>query len=214
MNKRVLSSTFLWLFIGLLITFVTAYLVSTNQDMVLNIFTGWTYYLLIIAEVGIAIFLSVRIWKLKGVTATCLYIFYTFLTGLTLSSIFLVYKLSSLIFIFLVAAVLFGIFGLIGKFTKIDLSKLGVFLVMGLIGVILINIINIFVMNHTLNIISCVIALIVFLGYTAYDIQRIKRMADTNLPERNIAIIGAFSLFLDYINIVVHLLNLIGDSRR
>lgn len=214
MNKRVMSSTFMWLFIGLLITFTTGYLVSTNANMVMNIFSGLAYYLLIIAEIGIAIFLSMRIWKLKGITATCLYIFYTFLTGLTLSSIFLVYKMSSLIFIFLVAAVLFLIFGLIGKFTKIDLSKIGTILIMGLIAIILINIINSFVMNNTLNIISCVIGLLIFFGYTAYDIQKIKRMADTNLPERNIAIIGAFSLFLDYVNILVQLLRLFGDSRR
>ena len=214
MNKRVMSSTFIWLFVGLLITFVTGYLVSTNANMVMNIFSGWAYYLLIIAEVGIALFLSMRIWKLKGITATCLYIFYTFLTGLTLSSIFLVYKMSSIIFIFLVAAVLFLIFGLIGKFTKIDLSKIGTILLMGLIAIILLNIINSFVMNNTLNIISCVIGLLVFFGYTAYDIQKIKRMADTSLPERNIAIIGAFSLFLDYVNILVQLLRLFGDSRR
>jgi FtsH-binding integral membrane protein len=212
MNKRVLSNTFIWLFIGLLITFTTAYLVSNNAQMVLNIFSGWPYYLLIILELGIAVFLSVRIWKLNGITATCLYIFYTFLTGLTLSSIFLVYKLSSLIFIFLVAAVLFLIFGLIGKFTKIDLSKISTFLVMGLIGVILINIINMFLMNNTLNIISCIIGLVVFFGYTAYDIQKIKQIS-YGLEEDNAAIFGAFELYIDFINLFLRLLQFFGKER-
>ena len=214
MNKKIISNVFLWMFVGLLITFGTAFLVSNNYNMVRNIFSGWVYYVLIFLELGLAMFLSIRVWKMSGATATCVYLFYTFLTGLTMSSIFIRYELMSIIFVFLVASILFLIFALIGKFTKIDLSKFSVFLFMAVIGVILLNVINMFLLNSTLNLISCIFGLIVFLAYVAFDIQRIKRYSSYNLPERNLAIISALSIYIDFINIFMDLLNLSGRSRR
>ena len=213
MNK-VMSKVFLWLFIGLLITFGTGFIVSQNTTMVINIFSGVTRYILIIAELGIAIILGSRIFKMKQSTATCLFILYAFLTGLTLSVIFLIYKLSSLIFIILVASCLFGAFALIGKIIKVDLSKISIFLIMGLIGAIILGIINMFLGSPILTTIGSILGLIVFLGYTCFDIQRINHMIDTDMPEGKIAILGAFSLYIDYINILMDLLNLFGDRRN
>lgn len=211
MNRKILPKVFGWMFLGLLVTFFTAYFVSMNPVMLKNIFGNNFYWILIILEIIIAIVLSTRIYKMKGSTATCLYLGYTFLTGLTFSSIFILYEMTSIVFIFLVAAILFGIFALIGKFTKLDLSKISTFLMMGLVSVIILCVINMFIGSSTINFVSSIISILVFLGYTAYDIQMIMRNDYYGVDERNLAIIGAFSLYLDYINIFMDLLNIFGD---
>ena len=212
MKKKILPQVFGWMFLGLLITFISAYVVSINTNMLINIYSGGFYWVFVIAELILAGVLSIRIGKMKGITATCLYLFYTFLTGLTLSLIFVAYEMSSIIIVFLVTALLFGIFALIGKFTKIDLSKFGTYLFMGLIGILILYLINIFIANDTINIIGCILGIIIFLGYVAFDIQRILKSEGT-LENRNLAIIGAFSLYLDFINIFIDLLNLFGNSK-
>ena len=212
MKKEILPQVFGWMFLGLLITFISAYIVSINTNMLIKIYSGGFYWVFVIAELILAGVLSIRIGKMKGITATCLYLFYTFLTGLTLSLIFVAYEMSSIIIVFLVTALLFGIFALIGKFTKIDLSKLGTYLFMGLIGILILYLINIFIANDTINIIGCILGIIIFLGYVAFDIQRILKSEGT-LENRNLAIIGAFSLYLDFINIFIDLLNLFGNSK-
>lgn len=212
MKKKILPQVFGWMFLGLLITFISAYIVSINTNMLIKIYSGGFYWVFVIAELILAGVLSIRIGKMKGITATCLYLFYTFLTGLTLSLIFVAYEMSSIIIVFLVTALLFGIFALIGKFTKIDLSKFGTYLFMGLIGILILYLINIFIANGTINIIGCILGIIIFLGYVAFDIQRILKSEGT-LENRNLAIIGAFSLYLDFINIFIDLLNLFGNSK-
>ncbi len=212
LRKKILPQVFGWMFLGLLITFVSAYVVSINTNMLINIYSGGFYWIFVIVELILAGVLSIRIGKMKGITATCLYLFYTFLTGLTLSLIFVAYEMASIIVVFLVTALLFGIFALIGKFTKIDLSKFGIYLFMGLVGILILYLINIFIANDTIDMIGCILGIIIFLGYVAYDIQRILRSEGT-LENRNLAIIGAFSLYLDFINIFIDLLNLFGNSK-
>ena len=212
LRKKILPQVFGWMFLGLLITFVSAYVVSINTNMLINIYSGGFYWIFVIVELVLAGVLSIRIGKMKGITATCLYLFYTFLTGLTLSLIFVAYEMASIIVVFLVTALLFGIFALIGKFTKIDLSKFGIYLFMGLVGILILYLINIFIANDTIDMIGCILGIIIFLGYVAYDIQRILRSEGT-LENRNLAIIGAFSLYLDFINIFIDLLNLFGNSK-
>lgn len=212
MKKKILPQVFGWMFLGLLITFISAYIVSINTNMLIKIYSGGFYWVFVIAELILAGVLSIRIGKMKGITATCLYLFYTFLTGLTLSLIFVAYEMSSIIIVFLVTALLFGIFALIGKFTKIDLSKFGTYLFMGLIGILILYLINIFIANETIDMIGCILGIIIFLGYVAFDIQRILKSEGT-LENRNLAIIGAFSLYLDFINIFIDLLNLFGNSK-
>ena len=212
LKKKILPQVFGWMFLGLLITFVSAYVVSINTNLLINIYSGGFYWIFVIVELILAGVLSIRIGKMKGITATCLYLFYTFLTGLTLSLIFVAYEMASIIVVFLVTALLFGIFALIGKFTKIDLSKFGIYLFMGLVGILILYLINIFIANDTIDMIGCILGIIIFLGYVAYDIQRILRSEGT-LENRNLAIIGAFSLYLDFINIFIDLLNLFGSSK-
>lgn len=210
---KIYSKMFTWMFLGLLVTFITGIYTSTNINILNTIFNGPGLFILIVAELVTVIFLSSRIRKMSPTTARITFILYSFLTGLTFSSIFVIYEIESIVFVFLIAAVLFGIFALIGRFTKIDLSKLGTFLVMMLVGIILCAVVNIFLGNETFDIIITSISLVVFLGFTAYDIQKIKRLEGV-IPVDNLAILGALEIYLDFINIFLDLLRLFGNRRN
>lgn len=210
MQNKIYPKTFMYLFIGLLITFLTGYYVQTNQDMLEFIFTGGTYIFLVILELGVAIFLSARITKMSPVTAKTCYLLYSFLSGLSFSSVFVIYKLESILMVFLVAAALFLIFALIGYFTKLDLTKIGTYLLMILLGVVICSVINVFVGNETFDIVVTCISIVVFLGYIAYDIQQVKRL-EGMIDDENLAVISAFQLYLDFINIIYDLLRLFGN---
>ena len=212
MNK-LMSKTFLWMFIGLMVTFITGYVVSVNENMITSVFDSPLFYLLIILEFGLVIFFSARIHKMKPTTAKICFLIYSFVSGLTFSSIFLGFKMSSIMFVFLITALVFGIFGAIGYFTKINLNKLGTILFMGLIAIIISIIINMFLNNTMFDLIVSIVAIIIFFGYIAYDIQNIKRAYESGIDSDNIAILGAFELYLDFINIFIHLLQIIGDAK-
>lgn len=213
MEKSIFSKIYMWVFVGLLITFASGFYLSTSETMLSLIFGGSGYWLIFIAQIAIAIILPVRLLKMEKTTAIILYLLYTFLTGLTFTSIFLMFDIASIIFVFLVSALVFLIFALIGRFTKIDITKIGSFLLMGLIGIIILELINIFIMSSGLDMFLCIIGLILFLGYTAYDIQKIKQMNEYGMDKDKLAIIGAFDLYLDFINIFLRLLQLFGKSR-
>ncbi len=212
MNNKIYSKVFMWMFIGLLVTFITGIYTSTNVDALEVIFNKSGYWILLIVELGLAIFLSARIHKMSPTTARICYLLYTFFTGLTFSSIFIVYKIESIMLVFLVTAILFLIFAIIGKTTKVDLTKISTILLMALLGVIVCTIINIFLQNSTFDMILSGISVLIFLGFIAYDIQKIKRL-DGWVNEENLAVIGAFELYLDFINIFLDLLNLFGNSK-
>ncbi len=211
MKKSIYPKIFLWLFLGLVITFFTGLYVVTNQSARSMIFEGNLYWIAILVELGLAIFLSVRIHKMKASTATICYISYSVFSGFSFSSLFIVYKLESILLAFLGAAILFLIFALIGFYTKLDLSKIGSYLFMILLGVIICSIINLFLGNELFDTVISCISITVFLGYIAYDIQTIQRI-EGEVPEDNLAIYGAFQLYLDFINIIYDLLNLFGKS--
>ena len=211
-SNKVFSKVFMWMFIGLAITFGIGYYVSVNPNMLFNVF-GSYYFVLAIAEIVVVIWLSARIRKMKPMTAKILFCLYSFLTGLTFSSIFVVYEISSIIYVFGITSLLFLIFALIGYFTKIDLTKIGVFLFMALLGVIICSIINIFVGSESFDLGITIVCLIVFIIYIAYDMQVIKRNLYLIPEEDNLAIYGALQLYLDFINIFLRLLQFFGKNR-
>ena len=211
-NNQIFTKVFMWMFVGLLITFGVGYYVSLNANMLYNVFSKY-YLFLAIIEIGVAVFLSVRIRKLNPMTAKILYLVYTFLTGLTFSSIFVVYKVTSIVFVFGISAAIFGLFAFLGYVTKMDLSKLGIYLMMALIGIILCSIINIFVKSEAFNFGLVVAGLLIFIAYIAYDIQVIKKNLYNISEEDNLAIFGAFQLYLDFINVFIRLLQLFGDRK-
>ncbi len=209
-----MSKSFIWMFIGLLVTFLTGFAVSHNETMIINIFRNSTYWVLCVVELILVIFLSAKVRTMGKNTARIFFILYSFVSGLTFSSIFIAYKLTSILFVFLLAAVIFLIFGLIGYYTKLDLTKWGTYLMMALIAVIICFIVNIFTANETFDFVLSVICILIFIGFTAYDVQKIKALAEEeDIPEDNLSIISALNLYLDYINIFLHLLSIIGNSK-
>lgn len=212
MKNNIYSNMFMWLFLGLLVTFGTGIYTATNEAALNAIFGKNICWILILIELGVAIYLSARITKMEPTTAKVLYLLYTFISGLTFSSIFIVYKLTSILLVFGVTSMLFFIFALIGRYSKLDLTKIGTYLLMILIGVVLCSVINIFIGNTTLDIVLCIISIVVFLGFIAYDIQKVKRL-EGMINDENLAILGAFELYLDFINVFIDLLRLFGNSR-
>ena len=209
-NNKAFGKVFMWMFIGLLITFLTGYVVSSNDNMLYNIFSGGTYFILIIIELVLVVYLSARIHKMQVTTARIVFILYSFVSGLTFGSIFIVFKMSSIMLIFLITAILFVIFALIGRFTKLDLTKAGTILLMMLLGIVICTFVNVFLKNDTLDLFVSYISIIVFLGFTAYDMQKIKMLSYEFDDEDKIAIIGALELYLDFINIFIDLLRIFG----
>lgn len=199
------------MFLGLLVTFATGYAVSSNPVMIENVFGGM-FYIFIILELVLVLVLSARVMKMSPVGAKMCFLLYSFVSGLTFSSIFIVYNLTSITSVFLISALVFGIMALIGYTTKVDLTKVGFYLMMALIGAIIVMIVNIFLNNPMVDTFISIVCLIVFIGITAYDVQKIKVLESSGLPEDNLAIYGALDLYLDFINIFLHLLQFFGKS--
>ena len=211
--NKIFSKVFLWMFIGLAITFGIAYYVSTNDNMVYNLFSGKKYWIFWIIEFVVVIVLSARIHKLNPLTAKVLFLLYSGLTGLTLSSVFILYDIMSIVYTFAITSGLFLGFGLIGYFTKLDLTKFGIYLMMALFGIIIASIINIFIGSEVFDLGICVIGIIIFLAYVAYDIQIIKRNMYGIENEDNLVIYSALQLYIDFINLFIRLLQLFGKSK-
>ncbi len=213
MTSKILPKVFGWMFIGLLVTFFTGYYVSLHPETMFNLFGSYAFLIVIIIEFAIVIFLSARITKMKPATAIVSFIIYSAVSGLTFSTIFVTYDLGSIMYVFLLTAGIFAVFAFLGAVTKVDLSKLGVYLFIGLIAIIICGLINLFMNNSTFDLIVSCIAIAIFVGYTAYDVQQILKMQQFNvIPEDNLAIYGALELYLDFINLFLRLLQLFGRS--
>lgn len=213
-NSKIFSKVYMWMFIGLALTFLTGSIISNNASLVLDIFKGMNYLIIALIEIGLVIFLSARITKMKPLTAKIVFILYSILTGVTFSGIFLAYKIESITVIFLITSLIMLLLSLVGYFTKIDLTKIGNLLFIGLIGVIITSIVNIFIGSETIVLVTCIISIIIFIGFIAYDVQNIKKMYQLKIMEEdNLAIYGALQLYLDFINIFIDLLRLFGNAR-
>ena len=213
MSSRIMSKVYLWMSVGLAITFITGSIVANNPSALFAIFSNYTPIILAIIEIGLVIFLSARITKMNSTTAKIVFIIYSIVTGLTFSSIFLLYNISSIMAIFLVTALIMFIFSFLGSVINIDLTKISTYLFMALIGIIIISIINIFVGSTGLEMFASIVALIVFIIYIAFDVQNVKQLAESDyMNEENLAIYGALQLYLDFINIFLYLLKLFGKD--
>ncbi len=217
-NSFILS-VYNWMAIGLALTGVTSYLVASSPAM-LNLIFGnkIIFFGLIIGELALVWYLSARISKLNATTATGLFIFYSVLNGLTLAFIFLAYTGNSIVSTFFICAATFAAISVYGMVTKKDLTSMGSFLFMGLTGLIIAMIVNVFLKNPMMEMVISGIGVLLFVGLTAYDTQKIKNMA-ISMPAdvgesavRKGAIMGALSLYLDFINLFLFLLRFLGDS--
>lgn len=176
-------------------------------------------YVWAIAEIVLVVFLSARINKIGTGTGILAFILYAAVNGVTLSTIYLAYTLSSIASVFFITAGMFGGAALVGKLTKMDLTKVGFYAIMALFGLIIAGVVNIFIQNDMISFVTSIISIIVFIALTAYDVQKIKAYAETigeNNPEGSskLVIMGALSLYLDFINIFLKLLRLMGKRRN
>lgn len=208
-NSNVYTKMFFYLFIGLLISFLTGYVLSTNVTLLYSVLSIGIFPIIII-EFALAIIMSLLISKMHPVLLFICYIIYCITTGLTLSTIFIIYNMSSIISILAICAVIFALLAIYGMFTKQDLSHFGTILLIGLFGLIVGELLNTFIFKSTqTEVIISAIGVAIFVGYIAYDVNRVKKM----LPyygENKTAIYGAFQLYLDFINMFLRLLNLFG----
>ena len=213
-----MRKVYVWMSLALLITGMTAYYVATNQVIMNAILTSRVLlYGLFAVELALVIIVSAAINRLSVLTATLMFLLYSVLNGATLSVIFLVYQLSSIATVFFITAGTFGTMALIGYTTKKDLSSIGRILTMSLIGLVIATLVNIFIKSDGLTMILNYIGVLVFVGLTAWDSQKIKRMllqaTDVNEVTKKIALLGALTLYLDFVNLFLYLLRIFGKRR-
>lgn len=211
MENKLYSNVFMWLFAGLLLTFGSGYVLSLYPDAVINIMGGTGYIIAIVIEVAVAIFFGVRIRKMSKNTAIFCYLLYSLVTGVTFSTLFLAFDLTSLMMIFGITALVFGIFAFFGMVTKLPLHKLSTMLLMGLVAIILASLVNLFIGSASFEFGICIIGILIFIGYIAYDMKMLPALFN-ELGEEKGAIYGAFQLYLDFINLFLRLLQLLGNS--
>ena len=213
-----LAKVFNWMALGLGLTGIVAWM-TASSGLAHSIVGSPVFMILIFAELGMVFYLSARINKIQSGTATGLFLGYAVLNGLTLSTIFLAYTTASIGGTFLITSGMFGAMAVYGTVTKRDLSGMGSFLFMGLIGIIIASVVNIFMQSSTLYWAISFIGVLVFVGLTAYDVQKIKNMGEQGIMEQGEdaiqkgAIIGALALYLDFINLFLMLLRFFGGSR-
>jgi uncharacterized protein len=217
-QQRFMVRVYNWMTGGLAVTGVLAFYVSNSETM-MNIIHGNPIVpiVLIIAQLGLVVYLSGWIQKMSASQATGIFMLYAGLTGLTFSFIFIAYTTTSITSAFMVTAGTFAAMSFYGYTTKRDLTSMGSFLFMGLIGIIIASLVNMFLQSTAMHWIITYAGVLIFVGLTAYDTQKIKEMnilgnegTDGDTKE---AIIGALTLYLDFINLFLMLLRIMGDRR-
>lgn len=213
-----IRSVYNWMSVGLALTGFVAFYVSNSEFLLRLIFGNQLIFFgLIIGELALVFTLSARVHKMQASTATGVFMLYAALNGATLASIFLIYTKSSITSTFFVCAATFVTCSIYGMTTKRDLTSLGGFMTMGLIGIIIASVANMFFRSSGMSMIISYIGVIVFVGLTAYDTQKLKTMALTQPADldggarRKGAILGALALYLDFINLFLMLLRILGN---
>jgi FtsH-binding integral membrane protein len=217
-QQTFLARVYGWMSFALLITAVTAWMVVAMPALTQAIFGSRSTIMgLFIAELALVMGLTWGINKISASLATFGFFVYSILNGLTLSVIFLVYTASSIASTFVITATMFGVLSIYGFVTKRDLTGFGHFLMMALIGLVIASVVNLFVASNMLYWITSYVGVFVFVGLTAYDTQKIKRLNAQEFAgeeqERKVAILGALALYLDFINLFLYLLRFFGRRK-
>lgn len=214
-SQAFMTKVFGWMTMGLGVTAVAAWM-SFSTELLWTLMPFW--WVLLLVELGLVFGIGIGVRKgMSGAAAIGAFLLYAALNGLTLAVIFAVYSLGSIAQVFLVTTMTFGFMFVFGWTTKKDLTGMGSLLFMALIGLIIASVVNMFVGGTAMSLAISVIGVIIFVGLTAYDAQKIKQMgmygfADDN-QEQGMAIVGALTLYLDFINLFIYLLRLLGDRR-
>jgi FtsH-binding integral membrane protein len=213
-QTTILNQSFGWMFIGLIVTGLSSYFVAASPALTSAISNNnVVFFGLLIAELVMVAVLSSKIRSMTFVESVVSFLVYAFLNGLTLSSVFIVYTGQSIVTIFFVTALMFGVMALYGYTTGRDLTSLGGLALAALVGIIIASLVNFFVKSDAFSYVLSVITVLVFIGLTAYDTQKIKQM-ETFSDNHNLGILGALTLYLDFLNIFLNLLRLFGRAKE
>ena len=211
-----LSKVYGWMFFGLLITAGTAYFVASSPLLIRTLISNRAlFWILVFGQLGLVFYLSARVEKMAPATAAGLFMVYSAMVGVTSSVILLIYTSASIFSTFIVTAGMFGATAVYGTLTKRSLAGVGQFMFMGLIGLILASVVGIFWQNSALQFVISVVGILVFTGLTAWDAQRMKHLA-TVVPDGRVtsyAVVGALSLYLDFINLFFFILRFTGGRK-
>ena len=216
--SSLMQKVYTWMTLALIITGVTAYGVASSPSILSLLYGNQiVFWGLIIAEFALVFMITGMLNRISLTTATLMFVAYSVVNGAVLSSIFLIYTMNSIGQVFFITAATFGVMALIGYTTKTDLSKLGSILFMALIGLIIATVVNMFVHSSGLMMIISYVGVLIFVGLTAYDTQKIKLMlneqSSADESAQKIALLGALSLYLDFVNIFIYLLRILGDRK-
>ena len=209
-----------WMAIGLILTAITAYGVASNGTLIRMFYgSSMPFFVVAIATLGLVFVLSGRIQRISAGVASALFVIYSVLNGLLCSGVLLLYAQESVYSAFFSTAGMFAVMSVYGLYTRRDLTSLGSFLYMGLFGLIISALVNLFVRSTMVEFVTSIVGILVFLGLTAFDTQMIRQMGEEiedgedGVMIRKVAILGALSLYLDFINIFLYLLRLFGKRR-
>ena len=221
--KTFMASVFSWMGIALAISAVTAYVFGNDpsyMSYLRNAETGGLSglgYLVMFAPIGFVLLMSFGFNKLSASSLSALFLVYSVIMGMSLSFIFTIYTSGSIYNVFFASAVMFGVMGLIGYTTKTDLTKMGSLLFMALIGIVIAGLVNLFLQSSGLSYAISFIAVIVFTGLTAYDVQKLKNIGSSveygTEAATKLSVLGALTLYLDFINLFLALLRLFGSRK-
>lgn len=223
--KTFMSQVFIWMTVAMFVTAITAYLFAGSQELISSLINfetgkmtglGWV---VTFAPIGFVLLMSMGFNRLSPAIMTLLFLAFSVLMGMSLSFILLIYTAASVYKTFAVTAAMFGVMAVLGYTTKTDLTRFGSIMMMGLIGIVIAMLINMFMQSETMDYIISVIGVLVFTGLTAYDVQKLKRIGagigvdagDANT--RKLSILGALTLYLDFINLFLFLLRFLGDRK-
>lgn len=216
--SSLLKSVYMQMAAALSITGLVAYFLSQSEGFWMMLAENTSLlWIILIAQIGLVVWLSARLMRMSMSAATLLFILYSALMGVTMSSIFMIYTMSSIASVFFITAGMFLVMSILGYVTRMDLSRLGSLLFMALIGVIIASVVNIFIGSETLYWIVSYVAVVVFVGLTAYDTQKIKQMlaeyGQVDEMGYKLALYGALSLYLDFVNLFLYMLRIFGDRK-
>lgn len=216
-ESTLIRSVFNWMAVGLLTTAVVSWYLLSNPEQFAALFSPGRMMFLIFAELGLVMWLSFRVMKMSPGAATAAFLGYSALNGITLAPLAFVYTGESISTAFFVSAGLFGAMALYGSTTQRDLTGMGSFMMMGLFGIIIASVVNLFMHSSGLNFAISVLGVLIFTGLTAWDVQKIRRFSSGMLEgsenAHRVAIIGALTLYLDFINLFLNILRLMGNRR-
>lgn len=216
--RVLMRKVFLWMTLALAVTGLTAYYVASNAGLLYTIFSSkGLFWGIIIAELALVFILSARIMKMSFATAGIMFVAYSVLNGITMASIFAVFTMESIASAFFVTAGMFGVMSFLGFTIKKDLGSFGSFFFMALVGLIIASVVNVFLGSSVLYWVVTYVGVLLFVGLTAYDTQKIKHMLMTcgdevNDQTQKLALLGSLSLYLDFINLFLYLLRIFGRN--